>query len=621
MRGGIICALLTVCLAATGRTVPAVMYVDDTAGSDAAEGLTPDRAWKTLDRVNREPLIPGDRVLFRRGGVWRGQLVPRSGTNGAAVTYGAYGTGAKPVLQGSVARDRREEWVCLHPGIWATPVYEPEALDQLADLKDSRWSLHAEASARAHLSRREEDGRGFNRVVCDAPGSARNHIQLWGAELDGFPSPVLLRLRVRSSIPFRLDEVEALLNRPPYTRTRSGHVRSALIGKEWRTVEAVLYETATGSGAHLHLSLGEKIPAGAVFDFEPLGLWRLRPETRHAPIPCDVGILLLDHGVEWGVKKWRPEDLVNRLDYWYDGEGQRVVLVCETNPAVRYASIELALTRTIVLQANCRDVTYEGLAVRYGGAHGFGGSRTQRITIRQCDLSWIGGGLQDWRKRKGGERFPVRYGNAIEFWNGAEDHVVESNRIWEIYDAALTNQGHGDDSRQMRIRYRHNVIWNAEYSFEFWNRPETARSEHILFEYNTCVDAGSGWAHKQRPDPNGAHLMFYLNSSATTNVVIRNNLFVGTTEVCMRMENDWRGGLSMRNNLYWPGDKPFLRWLGKTFFEAGGFTRYQRELALDSNSLLAEPKFMNPAARDYRLCPDSPGARLATDGGPVGARW
>ena len=37
----------------------------------------------------------------------------------------------------------------------------------------------------------------------------------------------------------------------------------------------------------------------------------------------------------------------------------------------------------------------------------------------------------------------VRFGNGIEFWGGAHDHLVEGNRIWEIYDS-------GDMLRQIQ---------------------------------------------------------------------------------------------------------------------------------------------------------------------------
>jgi hypothetical protein len=70
--------------------------------------------------VNRTPLAPGDQVLFRRGQRWRGQLVPQSGDASGVTLYGAFGEGNKPVLLGSVAADRTEDWQPAGEGIWAT---------------------------------------------------------------------------------------------------------------------------------------------------------------------------------------------------------------------------------------------------------------------------------------------------------------------------------------------------------------------------------------------------------------------------------------------------------------------------------------------------------------------
>jgi len=242
------------------------------------------------------------------------------------------------------------------------------------------------------------------------------------------------------------------------------------------------------------------------------------------------------------------------------------------------------LTRHIINQGNRHDVVYDGLAVRYGAAHGFGGGMTKRITIRNCDVYWIGGGFHLFKA----DGAPVRYGNGIEFWDGAEDHLVEGNRLWEIYDAALTNQGSAENSHQVNIVYRNNVIWNCEYSFEFWNRPAGVKTHNILFENNTCLNAGYGWAHAQRPDPNGAHLMFYYNPSDTQNFIVRNNVFYGTTDVCLRMENDWRSGLRMENNVYHTDGKPVTRWLITTFLQT--LDEHQQTTGLDATSLtLREP--------------------------------
>ena len=62
-------------------------------GDDAADGLTPQTAWRTIERLNRETLEAGAFVLFERGGLFRGGVKTCAG-----VTYTAYGTGPKPCV-------------------------------------------------------------------------------------------------------------------------------------------------------------------------------------------------------------------------------------------------------------------------------------------------------------------------------------------------------------------------------------------------------------------------------------------------------------------------------------------------------------------------------------------
>lgn len=611
--------IMAVCLATgtfcAARTTPATFYVNDEKGDDTAAGTAESAAWRSLEKVNAVELIPGDQVRFKRGGLWRGQLVPQSGSNGVPIVYGAYGTGAKPILQGSVSRSLPRDWTEAAPGVWATRKSEPQLLRQVADLAGSAWSVHQEGGAKVKLTRAQEDGRGFIRMACATAGKASHHIQLWGPALTNAPATLVFRLRVRSTIPFPLGRVAAMRNRLPYTAAFVSVAGRKEVGTAWQTMEIPLIEGQKLEAPHLHLNLGDTLPAGAVFDLDPVGLWAAHLDTE-AALPRDVGIVILNHGEKWGVKKWALADVKAPCDYWYDEDGKRVFLACDANPARKFTSVELALTRHIINESGKHDVVYDGLAVRYGAAHGFGGGHTARLVIRNCDVYWIGGGLQYWKKRDNGTSYPVRFGNGIEFWGHCDHNLVERNRLWQIYDAALTNQGRDDE--ETNITYRDNVIWQAEYSFEYWNAKRTA---NILFEHNTCVDAGDCWSHDQRPNPNGAHLMFYSNRAATTNFVVRNNIFARSTEVCIRMDNDWRASLAMRNNLYYQSDKPIVRWLVKNHYAAHEFARYQRELRLDPNSLCAAPQFVNPAARDYRLKPGSPGTSLATDGGPVGARW
>ncbi|MDO5552752.1 MAG: hypothetical protein Q4G68_03235 [Planctomycetia bacterium] len=380
-------------------------YVDSVSGDDANNGTAPERAWKTLEKVNSQNFVDGDSVLFRRDGLWRGYLDLKPGK----ITYSSWGEGAKPRIYGSVALNREEDWVSGDDGLW--------------------------------LSR----------------------------------------------------------------------------------------EGVTFQG--------------------------------------DVGNIILD-GSKAAFKKWTRADLVNEDDFWFDitGDG-RIHYKSQENPAKRYKEIEAAQRQHHVIDhSGTNGAIVDGFDLRYGAAHGCGGASARNLTIRNCDISWIGGGDQHGR---GGEGRRVRFGNGIEFWDSAENCLVENNRIWEIYDAALTNQGSGKN-REVNLIWRNNEIWNSEYSFEYWNRPEESITADILVQGNQCRDAGCGWGHVQRPDINGAHIMFYNNSATTTNFRIEGNTFTNSTEVLMRMENDWRAALTFEKN-HWEQKEglPWFRLFQKHYGQEG----------------------------------------------------
>ena len=91
------CLFSGVALIAQGATY----YVDSVNGHDSSPGISPDAAWKTLDKVNATTLQPADRVLFKAGETWKGQLAPKTaGTNGTPISIDRYGSGPKPKIDG-----------------------------------------------------------------------------------------------------------------------------------------------------------------------------------------------------------------------------------------------------------------------------------------------------------------------------------------------------------------------------------------------------------------------------------------------------------------------------------------------------------------------------------------
>jgi hypothetical protein len=82
----------------------ATYYVDCNADGDAGAGTGTGAAvaWKTIAKVNASSFSAGDSILFNKGCTWREKLtVPSSGSAGSPITFGAYGSGAKPVISGA----------------------------------------------------------------------------------------------------------------------------------------------------------------------------------------------------------------------------------------------------------------------------------------------------------------------------------------------------------------------------------------------------------------------------------------------------------------------------------------------------------------------------------------
>ena len=100
-------------------------YVDAVSGSDKNDGLTPETAWRTLDRAGSVSLPAGSVVLFRRGQVFHGIMRVYSG-----VTYSAYGEGAKPELLGSIDASSPEDWLPTdYPNVWRYRHFLPYTKD------------------------------------------------------------------------------------------------------------------------------------------------------------------------------------------------------------------------------------------------------------------------------------------------------------------------------------------------------------------------------------------------------------------------------------------------------------------------------------------------------------
>jgi hypothetical protein len=89
-------------------TVPSnsgrVFYVDNVSGNDDNVGTSRGKAWASLGKVNSVTFKPGDRICFKAGTVYTGQLKPKgSGKKGKPIIIDMYGVGSKPRIDGKGA--------------------------------------------------------------------------------------------------------------------------------------------------------------------------------------------------------------------------------------------------------------------------------------------------------------------------------------------------------------------------------------------------------------------------------------------------------------------------------------------------------------------------------------
>ena len=75
-------------------------YVDSRHGDDAADGLKPATAWKSLAKAKGMTLGPGERLLLKRGSVFNEELlVTAAGAADNWAEIGAYGEGPRPQIR------------------------------------------------------------------------------------------------------------------------------------------------------------------------------------------------------------------------------------------------------------------------------------------------------------------------------------------------------------------------------------------------------------------------------------------------------------------------------------------------------------------------------------------
>jgi hypothetical protein len=84
-------------------------YFSSSTGNDTNNG-TEVNPYKTISKLNSLPLSPGDKILFKKGDSFIGQIIiNNSGAENAPIVYNSYGAGEKPILFGSNGDNATED--------------------------------------------------------------------------------------------------------------------------------------------------------------------------------------------------------------------------------------------------------------------------------------------------------------------------------------------------------------------------------------------------------------------------------------------------------------------------------------------------------------------------------
>ena len=305
----------------------------------------------------------------------------------------------------------------------------------------------------------------------------------------------------------------------------------------------------------------------------------------------DVGNIVFDGGAAHGIKilpvyhkdgkttaqyTGHPfknfRDLDGDLHFYHDystngiGRGTGMLYVrSKENPGTRFKSIEFGIRHNIITAHGRPDVTIDNLCLKYCGAHAIHQGGSKNLRVQNCEIGWIGGGIQG--ENLFGRAWGVRYGNGVEV-GGCDGYVVTNCYFHQIYDAGVTHQadvvsrfdGKQREIYQKGIRYVDNVIETCNYSVEYFLSRSPAenpsRMEDFVIAGNLMWDAGKGLC-EQRPDRRqDAHIKSWSSSNRALGYVIRDNVFVGAHQqllhICARLTNaDGSSSMpKMENNVF-----------------------------------------------------------------------
>ena len=209
------------------------------------------------------------------------------------------------------------------------------------------------------------------------------------------------------------------------------------------------------------------------------------------------------------------------------------------NPGEVFYSIEFSV-RANGISVKSDGVTIDNICVMYVGCHGIGSGTRSNLTVRSCELGWIGGSVQHYNNSP---NRVTRYGNGIEIYGGCDGYLIENCYLYQCYDAGVTHQydnsSNGLDLTMYNVTYRENLITECVYSIEYFFIEVNGvirDGNNVLFEENIMRRCGYGFG-STRPNGYGQrHIRSNPYGNPFRNFVIRNNVMDRSVQDLLRIQ-------------------------------------------------------------------------------------
>lgn len=238
-----------------------------------------------------------------------------------------------------------------------------------------------------------------------------------------------------------------------------------------------------------------------------------------------------------GTLRWEKEELCEQGDFWDNCfgvnekklkvENHELYLYSEKNPSLFYDSIECVLRNHRQLAEMGQNMTFSDINFINNGVHAIAGEEpAKNIHIKNCTFKYIGGSV--WSKEQ-----KIRFGNAVECWDIAENIIIENCVFDDIYDSATTHQG-GKKCEPARNFIVKNNIFRKCGMGAYEQRD--LMPLYAEFVGNVCEKAGEGFSALGEemprrseiwPQPMGHHVFLWRIEKITENggIKIENNVF------------------------------------------------------------------------------------------------